>query len=178
VRIFFNTSTISDGVLLISTPEEVESTLFTRIYDVADLVVCRDEKDRLVDDYDGLIEVITATVFPTTWDEVGGPASIIGDSFGSAKVLVISQTGESHEEIVEVLKKIRTIAAKYPDAEPPLRQPSSGGMGMGGMGMGGMGMGGMGMGGMGMGGMGAAGTGGQGTGGGTGGAGGGGQGFF
>ena len=58
-------------VLLISTPEELESLLVTKFYPVADLVVCRDEHDRLWDDYGSLIRLVQ-TVDPTCWNEAGG----------------------------------------------------------------------------------------------------------
>ena len=50
---------ILDEVLLITTPEEAESQLTTKVLDVSDLVVCRDKDDELWDDYDTLIDVIT-----------------------------------------------------------------------------------------------------------------------
>ena len=115
------TSTIQDEVLLITTPEEAECRLKTKVLDVADLVVCQDHEGQLWDDYDTLIEMITRTVFPSSWDEVGGPASIAPANMGTAKAIVISQTDRAHDEIAEVLAKIRAIAAKTPDAGPPQR---------------------------------------------------------
>jgi hypothetical protein len=155
------TWTIQDEVLMITTPEEADNYLTTQLYDVADLVVCRDDHDQLWDDYDTLIDIITSTVKSTTWDDVGGAGSINGATIGTAKVLVVSQTREVHEHIADLLAKIREIAKKTPNAGVPRRnkptQPpqrgkgaAGGAVGMGGgMGMGGMGMGGMGMGGMG-----------------------------
>ena len=51
------TWTIQDDVLLITTPEEADNCLSTKVYDVSDLVVCRGEHDELWDDYDTLIDV-------------------------------------------------------------------------------------------------------------------------
>ena len=106
---------------MITTPEEAENHLNTKVYDVADLVVCRDEHDALWDDYDALIEIITSTIKPTTWDGVGGPGAIKGNALGTAKVLVVSQTRDVHEEIADLLKNIREIAKKNPNAGTPRR---------------------------------------------------------
>ena len=70
------TYTIQNDVLLITTPEVEEANLVTRVYDVADLVVCIDDKLGRVDDYDSLIDAITSTIYSSTWDAVGGPGSI------------------------------------------------------------------------------------------------------
>ncbi|HEV3138254.1 MAG TPA: hypothetical protein VGZ26_10125, partial [Pirellulales bacterium] len=56
-------------------------------------------------DFDSLIELITTTVRPQTWDEVGGPGSI--QEFRNNLSLVISQTQEVHEEIVDLLEQLR-----------------------------------------------------------------------
>jgi general secretion pathway protein D len=56
-------------------------------------------------DFDSLIELITTTVKPQTWDEVGGPGSI--SEFQNNLSLVISQTQDVHEEIVDLLEQLR-----------------------------------------------------------------------
>ncbi len=53
-----------------------------------------------------LIDLITSTIKPTTWDEVGGPGSIMP----AAGMLVISQTQEVHEEIEGVLANLRAVS--------------------------------------------------------------------
>ena len=157
------TWTIVSEVLLITTPEQDEVRQPIKVYDVADLVLCRDENGQPWDDYETLVETIASTVAPETWEETtGGPGCIEGRTFASAKVLVIRQTCQVHLEVARLLDTIRTISkAQGKDSQPPVRKrrpPKPVGMmgGMGGMssgGMGGMG-GGMGGGGMGGGGMG------------------------
>jgi len=68
---------------------------------------------RMIADYDALIEVITTTVKPQTWDEVGGAGSV--SPMSSAKSIVISQTREVHDEVLELLRALR--AAKHASAE-------------------------------------------------------------
>ncbi len=58
-------------------------------------------------DFDSLIELITSTVKPTTWDEVGGPGSIA--QFETNLSLVVSQTQEVHEEIADLLDQLRRL---------------------------------------------------------------------
>ena len=116
---------IRDEVLLITTPEVTDNSLTTTIYPVADLVVCRDSKGELWDDYDTLIDTITSTVASPTWDQAGGPGDVKGFPIGKAKVLVVSQTADVHREIAELLAKIRAVARKSPPAaRPPLRDPA------------------------------------------------------
>lgn len=57
-------------------------------------------------DMDELIEVLTATVKPTTWVDVGGPGSIMS----TGGMLVISQTQEAHEEIEKLLASLRAVS--------------------------------------------------------------------
>ncbi len=58
-------------------------------------------------DFDSLIELITSTVKPTTWDDVGGPGSI--KQFETNLSLVISQTQDVHEEIEDLLQQLRRL---------------------------------------------------------------------
>ena len=104
------TFVIRNHVILITTPEEAESQLVTRIYPVRDLVAYRFTeagKQAYAEDYDSLIELITTTIEPHSWDEVGGPGSISG--FENASSLVISQTDEVHRAIEPLLVKLRQV---------------------------------------------------------------------
>ena len=58
-------------------------------------------------DFDSLIELMTSTIAPTTWDEVGGPGSV--KAFETNLSLVVSQTQEIHEEIVDLLEQLRRL---------------------------------------------------------------------
>jgi hypothetical protein len=109
--------------LLITTPEEADNLLSTKVYDVSDLVVCRDKHDELWDDYDTLIDIIESAARPPSWDDVGGAGAINGASLGKAKVLVVSQTYEAHAEIADLLAQIREVAKKNPDGSLPRRDP-------------------------------------------------------
>jgi hypothetical protein len=113
------TWSIRDDVLGITTSQQGETWLITEVYDVGDLVTCRNSKGELWDDYDTLIGTIEEAIQRNTWGYVGGPGSIGGTTYSSAKVLIVSQTNEAHRETAELLEKIRRVVPK--DAQPPLR---------------------------------------------------------
>jgi hypothetical protein len=112
---------IDNEVLLITTPENANNRLFAEVYDVSDLVTCRDEKDEAWEDYGPLIEAIT-TIRPTAWSASGGPGTICAGTFGHAKVLIVSHSQEVHEEIAELLTKIRGVVTKTGEKSAPPRR--------------------------------------------------------
>ena len=152
------TYVVENDVLLLTTNEAAETKLATRIYPVSDILdKYRDENGNVYADFDSLMDGIKSTVAPQTWDEVGGPGSIAKITMGTADALVISQTQDVHEQIVNLLGRLRE-AKRQSDLqtggrkELPLRRApgSFGGFGgMGGMGGFGGGMGGNAGGGMG-----------------------------
>jgi len=116
------TWTICDEVLLITTPDQAQELMTTEIYEVADLVACRDENGEPWDDYGTLIHFIMSHIQPTSWDEVGGPGAITGATLGSARVIVVTQTLQIHEQIEDLLARIRAIGAKSKgEKTPPTR---------------------------------------------------------
>lgn len=58
-------------------------------------------------DFDSLIDLITSTIQPNTWDDVGGAGSIA--PFEPNLSLVVSQTQEVHEQIVDLLEQLRRM---------------------------------------------------------------------
>ena len=58
-------------------------------------------------DFDTLIDLITSTIAPQSWDTVGGPGSIEG--FPTNLSLVVSQTQDVHEEIADLLDQLRRL---------------------------------------------------------------------
>ena len=162
---------LENGVVIATTPEEVKQSLEIRVYSVGDLVQPPGQLAAAVFEtgprpyagpptYElgarlgasshvaGLIDLITSTVNPTSWNEAGGAATI-RDYRGA---LVITQTYQGHHKVEKLLEGLRgAIVPKLPAGPVSV---GKGGMGMGGMGMGTgriIGKGGMGMGGMGMG---------------------------
>ncbi|HEV3344006.1 MAG TPA: hypothetical protein VG125_26765, partial [Pirellulales bacterium] len=97
---------VGDGYLRITSKTEAENMLRVKVYPVRDLVTPDSEfrpplpKERHgQEDYQSLIELITTTVAPTTWDEVGGPGSI--QQYRKSHSITFSQTEDVHAETAE-----------------------------------------------------------------------------
>ncbi len=58
-------------------------------------------------DFDSLIDLITSSIKPTSWDAMGGPGSIM--PFETNLSIVVSQTQDVHEEIVDLLEQLRRL---------------------------------------------------------------------
>lgn len=96
-----------DGALLITTQEAVEHQLTTEVFSVTDLVHCGTDRCPEAANYDALIELITSTVVPESWDEVGGPGSI--NALNEA--LIISQTEDVLNRVRNLLAMLRVAFA-------------------------------------------------------------------
>lgn len=59
---------------------------------------------------DDLIDIVTSLVQPTTWDQVGGPATI--SAYGN--LLVVNQTGAVHEQIETLFANLRAARRATP----------------------------------------------------------------
>jgi hypothetical protein len=115
--------TIRHEVLLITTAEDAESDLDTRVYPVLDLITTRKAGSHFYvgRDYDSLIELIIATIKPDSWDDVGGPGAI--DALDNAGSLVISQTQAVHRQVERLLVSLRR--AKKMQGIPSLPVPDN-----------------------------------------------------
>ncbi len=134
------TYVIKGGILLVTTPEEADNLLETRVYPVADLVLPEGASGEDEADFDSLIDLITSTIKPTSWDEAGGPGSVM--PFENRMSIVLSQTQDVHEELEDLLAQLRRIKRQQggglPFAKRARKKTEGGGGMMGGMG-GGMG---------------------------------------
>jgi hypothetical protein len=116
--------TIANEVLLITSPEVAESTMVTRVYDVGDLILARDNKGQLWRDFDSMIHMLTSTIDPHDWEEFGGPGSIADFEFRGAAGLVIRHTPKVHQKVARLLNDLAKLAAKYGSDVYPDREPS------------------------------------------------------
>ena len=117
--------TIANEVLLITTPKVAEKIMFTRVYDVGDLILARDGDGKLWRDFDSLIDVLTSTIEPETWEDVGGPGRIASFEIRGAAGLVIRHTPKVHHQIGLVLRDMSELAEKQGDEEYPTRERSA-----------------------------------------------------
>ncbi len=117
---------IQHEVILITTPEEEESQLETRVYDVADLVCQTDSTDE-EPDFNSLILLVTTCVCPTSWDTVGGPGSIVDFQSVGIKAIVILQTQEINEKVADLLTQLRSMyRGSKPDKKAAVALPGPG----------------------------------------------------
>jgi type II secretory pathway component GspD/PulD (secretin) len=105
---------VADEVLQITTVDEAGQKMVTRVYDVRDLVADEKNPDEGNYDYDSLIDLITSTVEPTTWDQVGGPGSIAP----LRGMLIFSQTQHVHEQATALLADLRRVRKERGDVLP------------------------------------------------------------
>ena len=83
---------IRHEVLLITTQDRVDERLLTRVYKVADLVAVRNRQGKTEYEHEWLVELITTTLAPSTWSDVGGQG-VVAVHEG---VLIVSQTDRQH----------------------------------------------------------------------------------
>ncbi len=97
---------VHHGVLLITSTVKAESDEFmqTRCYPVEDLVLPED--DGCVN-FTSLNELLTATVATKSWTDNGGTGTSFGFVAGNRPLLVVSQSEEVHEQIENMLEKLR-----------------------------------------------------------------------
>lgn len=116
------TWTIRDEVVLITTHEATEALLDVRLYPIFDLAGRSKDPEENGQQVDGLVEVITSTVEPDTWDDVGGPGGI--EVLTQPFLLAVAQTQAAHEKIerlISALRTARTTAAPRPAGKPTYR---------------------------------------------------------
>lgn len=103
------TYVVRDGVVLVTTPEEANAKLRTRVYPVGDLLHGLVPRSHQAADHDSLIDLITGEIAPTTWEDVGGP----GACTGYGETIVVSQIDEVQQEIERLLAALRMSRGLY-----------------------------------------------------------------
>lgn len=109
---------IEDEVIKITSHTRKLGGLITRVYAVSDLVTPiphltpgseRDNLQRMRDplaaEFDELIDLITTTVDPESWSDVGGQGFVA--THEGTLSLVIRQTRPAHEQISDLLRQVR-----------------------------------------------------------------------
>jgi len=113
------TFTVQDEVLLITSKEKADELLTTEVYYVGDLTGARLSSTRK---WGPLMQLITSTVQPDSWNDNGGPGSI--QPFATGDALVISQRADIQRELKDLFAKLRDelkenkVAAQVPVTEP------------------------------------------------------------
>lgn len=92
-----------DSEVILVTSYETEEPLFWVVYCVRDLLPAPKEGTYF---YDELERIIVATVDPSSWEDVGGPAQILG----FRNLILIQQTDDAHDEIESLFAVLRSVA--------------------------------------------------------------------
>ncbi|MDP6447173.1 MAG: hypothetical protein QGG36_19540 [Pirellulaceae bacterium] len=103
-----------DGILRITTPEENDLKLATRLYDVSSIVSVERWRGETTIDYDTLIELLTTTVSPETWEYVGGAGAVEGYIGTGRPILVVSQTVDVHVHVLRLLETLTLASGRNP----------------------------------------------------------------
>jgi hypothetical protein len=109
------THVVQDGKLLVTTTDVASNLIVVKVYRVDDLVRTKDGDGEDTYDNDSLIELVTTTIDPDTWDEVGGPGPIRAYQ----GTLVIGQTQRMHAKITRLLAALRESRAKQDAGAAP-----------------------------------------------------------
>jgi hypothetical protein len=111
---------VRDDVLQITTKDEADNWLVTRIYPVGDF---SDEQS-----FSDLVGVITSTIASATWEESGGNGSVV--SLGGDSSLIISQSQDVHDQVLQLLRSLRTARRASSSAGKSASTVMSGGGGV------------------------------------------------
>ncbi len=103
------TWTVRDGAMVITTAQKAQEELTTKVYPVEDLSVRGDSNS--------LLQILTSTIAPQTWDKAGGPGSI--SLSPRSDRLVIRQTYQVHRQIRQLLATVRTVDADAAAGKTP-----------------------------------------------------------
>jgi hypothetical protein len=112
---------VRDEVLLITTPEEVECALVTKVYPLNHLQAGRAEAARSEQPYvDSLVATVTKMIARQTWENVGGAGSLSVLSLNTLEALVVAQTRDVHEQIEGLLARpeFRRSGSASPERAP------------------------------------------------------------
>jgi serpin B len=127
--------TYHDESLLITSAAESESDsmLSVRVYNLADFPAYQNRRGEGVPDYKNVIDTITTTIRPATWQDNGGCGSIAEYDKAGIHGIVVSQYWQTHlqiESLLDQLRKLRGPALTADDIKklplPPEPAESSG----------------------------------------------------
>ncbi len=105
--------TIYCEALVISTPAGIQSMQFTKLYDITDLATVSDGQGKTWEEPDALVDLITSTVAPGSWDAVGGRGTIQLVSTGAARLLVVSQDYRVQQQVERLLAELHAAVKQH-----------------------------------------------------------------
>ncbi|HEY4312594.1 MAG TPA: hypothetical protein VGN12_24305 [Pirellulales bacterium] len=104
---------VMNEALAITSKEKADEILVTKVYYVGDLARARREA---TSSFGALMNLITSTIQPDSWEDNGGPGSI--QAF-NRDYLVFSQKQEVHDETAQLFEKLREELKAHSHAVNP-----------------------------------------------------------
>ena len=102
---------IDEEILIVTTEEVASERLEIMIYPVLDLVERTGNPNGIKNlDFDTVIQIITTTVGPDSWEEAGGAGRV--SEYESLAALVVAQTDDVHQDTLALLTELRRIEAE------------------------------------------------------------------
>jgi type II secretory pathway component GspD/PulD (secretin) len=98
---------LSALALGIGVSRAADGKLVRKTYSVADLVIPVGEKDSAKMNEEMLIKLITSTIAPESWAEMGGPGTI--EYFPQTYGLVTNQTADVQDQVQDLLQALRRL---------------------------------------------------------------------
>ncbi len=105
---------IEDEVILITTADRAKLLVHPVVYGVGDLCGFFDPIAFGGPDYDSLIEMLTSTVAPASWDSNGGAGTVA--RLAIANAIVCDQTDEIQDQISKLLDELRAKGCRFSQA--------------------------------------------------------------
>jgi hypothetical protein len=104
--------TIYCQALVISTPAGIQSMQFTKVYDITDLTTAADGQGNISSEPAALVDLITSSIAPDTWNVMGGKGSAQPVSAGAASLLVVTQDYRVQQRVDRFLAELQA-AVKF-----------------------------------------------------------------
>jgi hypothetical protein len=110
---------VDDGVVHVTTAADLSKNVMIRVYDIREFLAGKGERDKKVR---ALIRLLTDRIEPGSWREHGGSVASLRELQGQ---LIITQTGENHRAIIDLLESVRPLfnAQRGGEALPKLTTP-------------------------------------------------------
>ena len=105
--------TVYCEAIVISTPKAIQSMQFTKVYDITELATVSDGQGKTWEEPDALVDLITSTVVPESWDGMGGRGTIQLVSTGTARLLVVSQDYRVQRQVEGLLSELQAAVKQH-----------------------------------------------------------------
>ncbi|MEX2188522.1 MAG: DUF4974 domain-containing protein [Pirellulales bacterium] len=106
---------IRDEAIFISSNDRTRCVVVTYLYPVGDFVAIVDDgPPKGGTTQEALVDLVTKSVAPNTWDAVGGTGEV--RYFANCKLLAITQTPDVHSQIADLLAAVRRVRRQQASA--------------------------------------------------------------